>query len=131
MSRQNVELAQRIYQQFAKTRTIAPEAVGPDIEFHDHDAVHGLRVYRGLSELGRLLADNADGFDDFSVEADSFQDAGDHVIVRVRLSGIAQTTGLAVARSVFHVLTIKGGKLVLWRGYPTRAEALEAVGLRE
>ena len=131
MSRENVEVVRQAFEYFAATGEPLWEVTNSDIEIHDHDAVHGLRVYRGREGFTRFIADNADVFDDFRAQPEGFVDAGEHVVVRVRLSGTGEASGAATSRTVFHVLTLHGGKIICFRAYSTEPEALEAVGRRE
>jgi len=75
----------------------------------------------GHEGLLRFAALQTEAFEEFWVQPQEMIDAGDRVVVPVRFGGRAQHTGLEVVFDVVHVCTARDGK----------AEALEAVGLRE
>lgn len=86
---------------------------------------------RGREGMLQFLRTQAEAFDLFQVEPLEFIDAGDRVVVPVRFGGRARHTGLEIDFSVVHVLTLRAKMLLRIDIYGTRAEALEAVGLRE
>jgi ketosteroid isomerase-like protein len=58
-------------------------------------------------------------------------DAGDYVIAPVRMRGQAPGSDAEVALDEVYVTKFRNGKVVELREYRTKAEALEAAGLRE
>jgi ketosteroid isomerase-like protein len=72
-----------------------------------------------------------EAFEQFWVEPQEIIDAGDKVIVPVRFGGRARHTGLEVRFEVVHVCTARDGKWTRIDMYVSKADALEAVGLRE
>ena len=58
-------------------------------------------------------------------------DAGDRVVVAIRMSGRGRGSGIDVEANWFHVLTARDDKAVRIAWYASRAEALEAAGLSE
>ena len=56
---------------------------------------------------------------------------GDCVAVCLHQWGRWKGTGARVESRTWQVFTFRDGKVTRCRGYPTKAEALEAVGLRE
>ena len=65
------------------------------------------------------------------MEADSFHDAGDRVVVLVRQRARSKSTGMPVEMSFAQVWIIRDGKAARMEMYSDPAEALEAAGLRE
>ena len=55
----------------------------------------------------------------------------DHFIAGITFGGQARHTAIPIELHPFHVLTLREGKAVRWQIFPTREQALEAVGLRE
>jgi ketosteroid isomerase-like protein len=58
-------------------------------------------------------------------------DAGDEVIAAMRIRARGRSSGAVVERREWDVWTLRNGKLWRLRIYTTKADALEAVGLRE
>jgi ketosteroid isomerase-like protein len=65
------------------------------------------------------------------IHAERFFDAGDHVVMFLKLSGRGKGSGVPVTLEAAGVWTVKDGKAIRLVGYLDRREALEAVGLSE
>lgn len=93
--------------------------LGPDSEVrHGHE---GLRA--GLASV-------EESFDDLGFEAEEIYDAGDDVVVFVRMHGHGKASGVEVEVPVAHLWTMRDGKGVRIRVLD-RDPAMEAAGLRE
>ena len=53
------------------------------------------------------------------------------MVVSLTAWGSGKQSGMETVRSFWQVWTVRDGKVVRGRGYTSRAEALEAAGLRE
>ena len=92
----------------------------------DRGPMHGKAAVRAY------VQDWLDNFDNFRSEAIEVLDAGeDTVIAVVRISGLAKLSGIETDLTYAALYTIRDGKIARGREYATRAEALEAAGLRE
>jgi ketosteroid isomerase-like protein len=56
---------------------------------------------------------------------------GDQVVAINRVTGSGTTSGVPIEREIATLYTLLNGKVVRGQGFETRAEALEAAGLRE
>ena len=134
MSEENVEMIRQGYAAFARgdvafilglmddavdwTPAIAPLlGVGP---------VHGKQALEHF-----LTVDIAEGFVDFNAAPVSVEDCGDAVLVQVHYSGAGKSSGAPVDLEAFGLFKFRDGKVVEFRDYETKAEALEAAGLSE
>src|SRR5436309_526817 len=88
-------------------------------------------AYQGHRVFAQTMRDAMDAFERYEIATDEFIDAGDHVVVSSRLSGVGRESGAIVNMHVFHVWTIREGKAVLGQTFQTKDAALEAVGLSE
>ena len=70
-------------------------------------------------------------FDDAQAEVDELIDAGDQVVVGSTLRGRGRPSGAQAKFTFWQVWTVQNGKFVRGQGFASRAEALEAAGLRE
>jgi len=68
---------------------------------------------------------------DIRFHPDRFWDAGDAVVVDVRLTAKGKRTAIPVEQRFTQVWTMREGKAVRVRAYASPADALEAVGLTE
>jgi len=143
MSQENVENARRGYEALNEAyragdinvfRPTAEELWDPDVELvtagvlPDSDT-----TAHGLDAVFRFMGRQMQGFEERSMwmEPLEFIDEGDYLIVPYRFGGRARHTGIEVEFLFAHVFTIRGSKTVRVEAHPTKAQALEAVGLSE
>jgi ketosteroid isomerase-like protein len=136
MSQENVEIVRRGYELYAAgdlegvTDLIADAAELPDAGgLGVADTAAGTRHGRDGFLLGAQEA--VEAFEDYRVEAQEFIDAGDAVVVPVRISGRGRASGAMLEVRLVHVWVLRTGRAIRNEIYRTTAEALEAVGLSE
>ena len=131
MSEENVENVRAGYERFAATGDFVPVATADFV--WDVSNLHwpGQQVYEGADGARTFLREWADAWEDWEMEADSFHDAGDRVVVLVRQRARSKSTGMPVEMSFAQVWTIRDGKAARMEMYSDPAEALEAAGLEE
>ena len=133
MSQENVEIVNRAYEAMNDREfSRMPEFLDPDVEFDLSRNILNPDVYRGYAGFERLVSVIEDVWDDFRFEVQELIDAGDRVVADVTVSGKGRGSGVAANMQVFNIWTLRYGKVLRLAGvYRTRAEAIEAVGLRE
>ena len=140
MSQENVEIVRRVYALGADAAGIVRgdyDDVFRDYFDPDYELVPPLAYpdtessYRGVEGLRRWFGEMDEIWDDFRTEPERFFDAGARVVVFARVTGAAKGSGPTVAISSAHVLTVRDGRITRTEIFLNRAEALEAVGLRE
>jgi ketosteroid isomerase-like protein len=125
MSQENVEIVAAA----ASGRLDCWDADAELINFESAPYVKPYRGHQGLSDWYQdATEDVADA--DFTVSDFAAVDQ-DRVVSSVRLTGRAKGSGVPVDLEFALVWTVRGGKVIRAQGYRDRAEALEAVGLRE
>lgn len=87
-----------------------------------------LRGREGLAQLGAMLRD---AWGEWRFEPERLIDAGDRVVVLVRVVARGGASGVQVALETAHVVTVRDTRMASVRVYRDRAQALDAVGLRE
>ena len=131
MSQENVEVVRRCCEAFdCGDYTAALEALDPAVEYDLTHFPDG-RVYRGREGVREAFRIWLGTWEDYRQERDEFVDAGDRVLVPTREFGRGKGSGLDLSRSTVGVWTLQNGEVVRIQFYSTKAEALEAVGLRE
>jgi ketosteroid isomerase-like protein len=138
MSRENVERARKAYDALG----LAVRKGDFDAFFHEY--VHAeiewvpleggpdsYAVQRGEGPVKARLMEMLDVMEEPQIEAEEIIDAGERVVVAVRVSGRGRGSGIDVKASWFHVLTPRDDKVVRIEWYDSREKALEAAGLRE
>src|SRR5215207_5926126 len=128
MSQENVEIMRRAFEGGAWA-----EVLHPEIEW-DISAYPGLDADvrgSGRESFVRFSDRYRRAWSEYKSAAKEFVDAGDDVVVVVHETARARGTESLIERDVVVVWTLREALAVRMRGYRTRSEALEAVGLRE
>ena len=134
MSREKVELVERLYELLlSDTPQTAFDLLDPKIEWETSPNLPDAGVLRGRDRIMRFLAEQWEtvwgGVPLIEVER-TFH-AGHDVVAFVRARGRGSQGGVPLDVRIAHVFTVRDGRIVRGRVFPNRAEALEAVGLRE
>jgi uncharacterized protein len=136
MSQENVDLVRRVYE--ADDRgdlTAVFAAYDPEIEWH----VPGLAspelgfdpVYVGHDGVRTFWRLWLSAWETTTFDYHEFIDAGEHVVVVQSQRNRGRTSGIELEWNFAQVWTIQDAKVVRVEFFPTRGEALEAVGLSE
>ena len=132
MSQENLDLLRRGYEHVGKTREMLGDIVQPDFVWDTTTFAGGLNLKKcvGVDETNAWLAEWADAFEAWSLDVEELLDAGDQVVACVRQQGTVRH-GLEVDMRFAQVWTFRDGLLARMNMYADRADALDAVGLRE
>jgi ketosteroid isomerase-like protein len=87
--------------------------------------------YHGRPGVAQQMLTWVDEFNDYWFEAEELIDAGDQVVLLWRDGGEGKSSGVRVEQEAATIFSIEDGCISQARVYVDRAEALEAVGLRE
>ena len=134
MSRENVETVAELREAFERGGTEATlKLVAPDFELTMPSIYPGPnRVFHGPEAARQALEEWIDSFEDFRVELEEVLDAGDKVIAVVRESGRMRGSTTRIDAPFTAVFAFdEQGRVARLDWFTDRAEALEAVGLRE
>jgi uncharacterized protein len=88
-------------------------------------------IYHGYEGIERFFRDWIGTWTDYAVENREYIDAGDAVVLVFRQTGMGRGSGARVERDFFGVFDLRESKVIRFRLYESRDEALEAAGLRE
>jgi ketosteroid isomerase-like protein len=132
MSQENVELVRAAYEAIARRdrealHAILTDHLAPDFEF---EAVLTGATYHGVGALWELLDDIQDTVG-YAPEVEEAVDLDEHVLVVLRMSGRGSQSGVSVAQQGAVLFSFARGKLVSGKSFASKAEALEAAGLRK
>jgi ketosteroid isomerase-like protein len=86
-------------------------------------------AYRGHEGVRRYFESFSEAMRDICFNADHIWDAGDAVVVALRLTAKGKETGIAVEQQVGQVWTIQEGRAVRVENFVSVEEALESAGL--
>jgi uncharacterized protein len=127
MSRENVEVVERVIAHFQATGEPDWATLDEKIEVHDHDAPDQ-GEYRGHTDFGRWLEEWGAAWAEWSIEPEEFIDAGDRIVAVIRMKTEGQSSGIETERQDAMVITMRGGKWLRVDYYNNRKQALESVG---
>ena len=130
MSQENVVVARRAYDHLARTGEFPWEDIDPAVEVHDPPLTPDAKLYRGHQGLAEALSNLEEAFDELRFKAEEFYDAGEDVVVFLRMLGRGKGSGATVDAAVAHVVTVRDEKAIRIRVLD-RATALKAAGLQE
>src|SRR5512133_13441 len=137
MSEENVELARRGYEAFARGDL---DAVLGLLDSHievrpggilSTGEIMGEGPYRGHAGFLKYAEQWLEPWEEYQLIPEEFIDAGDRVVVIYRAVGRGKGSGIEIESRQAHVWTIRDGKAVRWEIFARREEALRAAGLRE
>ena len=132
MSQENVEIVRRMFDAFTGGDAAAAlAAFDPEIEWDTTRIVPDGDVYHGHEGVARFFRRWLGTWEESAQELKELIDAGHQVIAAIRESGRGKGSGVEVEVERFDVYSLRDGKIVRYRWYRDRAEALEAAGLQE
>jgi ketosteroid isomerase-like protein len=133
MSEANVEIVRDMTTRFASgDRESWRKVVAEDVIWDTSaTSIPQAGVYEGHSGVERFFIDWLGTWEDLVLENLDFIDAGDSVVVVFRWAGRGKVSGVKTETTMFAVYDVKDGRVVRFRQYDTRQEALEAAGLSE
>jgi dihydropteroate synthase len=121
----NVEALKRHYEATNRRDWAgALEVMHPDIEWDTREWVDG-GLFRGLAEVAEATRSVLGAFREQTYELLRTTEVGPHVVVRVRLSGLAKADELPVEMDMGVVWSMRGGQAVRMKWFPSEARALE------
>jgi ketosteroid isomerase-like protein len=132
VSRENVELVQRVVQESNAIGGTPTEDLHPEVEWHLDGAHHpDQRVLRGVPELVEYFRGWFDAFDETRLEPEAYMDRGEYVVVPFTSYGRPRGSSTEVSLSETWVFRIEDRLIREVREYVTTEEALDAIGLAE
>jgi hypothetical protein len=94
------------------------------------DYPEGEQVHVGRRGMSELIGALRDSWTKWRFETERFIDAGERVIVLIRVVAEGGSSGIATERRTAHLWTLHRGRLASIKIYRDRGQALEAVGLQ-
>ena len=140
MSRENVEIVRRgavLYSAYLRDQsddTPLDELIrdfAPDAEIDFSRILPDLPPARGPEAMRAWNKTIAGLFDELRLTHLRFTAVGDAVVAPVTVEGRGRGSGIAVEAAYTYVFRVAGGKVVSAVTYPTEAQAMAAVGVRE
>jgi ketosteroid isomerase-like protein len=132
MSEENVEAVRAVYERWGEGdfRASVP-LFDPHVVLVMRPEFPDAGTYLGADEIAGYTRGLLDAWTDFTIAAEEILPAGDSVVVAVRQHGVGTTSGAPTEIRYFHVWSFRAGRVVRIESIRERADALDAVGLRE
>jgi ketosteroid isomerase-like protein len=133
MSEENVEIVRRAWQAWERGDWDPLYALYHRDVVWDASALEGpiTSVYNGHEGVRRYFREWLESFEAHDARAETFIDAGDDVIVSLRLRGRGTASGVEVEMTRCNVHRLRDGLATRVELFETKAEALKAAGLAE
>jgi ketosteroid isomerase-like protein len=128
MSARNLEVVRRGLERFSETGEIDWTTVDEEIEITDHD-IPDQAGYRGHAGFARWLEDWGAAWADYTIEPKDFIDAGDYVVVVLRMRAQGRGSGLELDREDAIVYQLRDGKIIRMDYYNNKRQAFTAAGI--
>ena len=129
MSQENVEIVRNAYRGLDERGVDGLlEFIHEDVEYLPVEESGAVRRHDGMR---RYMEGWLDAWDEFRIVPTEFRESGEDVFVTVVLNGRGRGSGVEVTREGCQVWHFRDGRGARIEEYVDRAEALEAVGLRE
>lgn len=133
MSEENVEVVRRIWEAVERGDREAVFALYDPAIVLDNSTVPGpvAGVYHGQDGVRRFAEEWRESFETETYRAhpETFIDAGERVVVGVRLTARGKASGAEVEMPRWNVYKIRNGLVVRIDIFETKAQALEAAGI--
>jgi ketosteroid isomerase-like protein len=107
------------------------EMMHPDLEVHDWPEAADPSVYRGLEGISQARHEWGKAWEQMDVAPTHFVEAGEHVFVVMRSTGIGRGSSIEMVTDTFGVYTFRGSKVSKVQFFIDRGSALAAAGLTE
>ena len=131
MSQENVEVAQALVAASQRGDWVAAiDNYDPAVELDIARMPDG-EIHSGRDAVWDFYRRWFGTWERLTITPERFIDAGDSVVVVVRIAGVGRRSGVETSMRAADVLTLRGGRVIRHVGYPDASEALEALGLRE
>ena len=135
MSQENVEIVRRVTdvmdaEGFEAALPVFLKAAHSDVEWREDPAWPGSANYRGVEQVRQVILDRMDTLD-FDQQTEDLISVDDKVVALVRWRGRGKASGAQGEISMAMVWTVREQTITSLEFYLDRAQALEAVGLRE
>ncbi len=141
MSEENIALVRRMYEVINATdRTgdtfVDPEDAAPDLwvrlaadfEMHGRPDIPDSRVYRGREAAKDFFRMLQEVWAELRWEPLEFTDLGDAIVVEARIVALGRGSEVPIEADETDVFWFRDGEIVRLQGFPTKADALEAIG---
>jgi ketosteroid isomerase-like protein len=132
MSEENVETVKEFSHRFAEGGHVTGEYFDPEIVWDTSaSGMPAAGIYHGLDGVRRFWRDWLEPWEDYKIEYSEFVNVGDSVMCVFRQAATGKGSGIRSERDFFALWYLEDSKVVRFRLFESRDQALEAAGLSE
>jgi len=133
MSQENVEVVKEFTRLFEEgDRDAWRDYFAPDVVWDTSaSSMPSASVSHGHEGVERFFRDWLGTWTDYEIGTREFVDAGDSVVIVFRQHGTGRESGVEIERDFFGVYDLRASKVVRFRMFESRDEALQAARPRE
>jgi ketosteroid isomerase-like protein len=132
MSQENVEVVTRLVEAWNRADVEAILALfHPECEIVFPPEVPEPGPFRGHAELRGWVEGFLAAWESHRAEVVELTVEDEVVLAMLHLTGRGSQSGIEMDETDAHLFTFRGGKVISWRNFSQRSEALEAAGLKE
>jgi ketosteroid isomerase-like protein len=132
VSQENVEVVRGLFEARAQRGFgVVPELMDPEIKWVNPSYAVEPGVRAGYDSFAVAAGAVLDVYGEYRVNAMTFDDAGDHVVVRARVATRSHGTSVPIEAERGYVFAVRDGKVTSFAWFNDPREALKAVGLEE
>src|SRR5687768_1388889 len=132
MSQENVEILRTCYEAVNRGDLEAVFRIcDPAVEFEPPERAPYAGTYRGVDDVRELLESLLEAWRDLRWEPERFFEAGDLVVVFVNMAVRSKASDAQIAIRVGHFWELRDGKVLRFKIFPEREDALEAAGIED
>lgn len=130
MGEENVEALRRAAAGVTKNDPALLDALlAPDVIWEaDIAAPDLIGTYRGIDEVRQWFARWEQAWEEWDWSHPEMEAHGDHVVARMHLWGRGRGSRIEIENDIWQVWTFRDGRVIRYRDFKSRDEALEATG---
>jgi uncharacterized protein len=98
-----------------------------DPEIVVRDPARTGQTFRGREDLRRFWDEWFENWDEYRVEPQEFVEAGGEILVRARQVGRGKLSGIEIDDDLYQVFRVRNGRLVEYRLYTEREDAVASM----
>jgi ketosteroid isomerase-like protein len=131
MSKENVEVIERVYSEFEQGNFSLPEFVDPSVRIVWLDIVGAETETVGVQAMSDVMRTWLEAYERLTLTAERLIDAGDHVVAIAVWRGSGKASGVTTELRHGSVWTLRDGTVTSVVSYMEPRDALKAAGLSE
>jgi ketosteroid isomerase-like protein len=132
MSEENVEIVKEFTRRFSAGEDVTEIYFDPEIVWDaSASGLPSADVYHGHEGVRRFFREWLAAWADYAIEIRECIDADSAVVLVFKQAGTGKTSGVRTERDFFGIYELEASKVVRFRLFASREQAIEAAGLSE